>query len=94
MPYVKKLDMDLRQALTFPEMNLQETQEFRRRHYISRPDLEKYTGINRETIKRIDRGYSVSTSVLTLYYLSMERLMMLEKGYIPAYRKIGESTFK
>ena len=93
MSYVKKLTMDLDQVLKFPEINYLEAKEFRQSHYISTVDIEKYTGINRRTIQNIDAGYEGNLSVMNLYFLTIERLMMLEKGYVPAYRKIGTNKY-
>ena len=93
MAYHKRLDMDLDRALKFPEINYLEAKKFRQLHYISTIDIEKYTGINRRTIQNIDAGYEGNLSVMNLYFLAIERLMMLEKGYVPAYRKIGTNEY-
>ena len=93
MAYRKKLDLDLNQVLTFPEIDYNEAKKFRQLHYISTIDIEKYTGINRRTVQNIDAGYEGNISTMKLYFLAIERLMMLDKGYVPAYRKIGTNEF-
>ena len=89
--YHRKLNIG--QVLTFPNISYGEAKEFRLDHRIPLRDLEYYTGINKKTILKIEEGFTPSLSIMNLYLLSIERLMMLEKGYVPTYRKLSENGF-
>jgi len=85
--------LNLSQVLYFPTIGYGEAKEFREEHGIKSSDLEYYTGINAKTILRIDKGYSVTPSIMNLYLLAIERLMMLEQGYVPTYSKLAKNGF-
>ena len=87
----KKLNLD--RVLTFPNIAYGEAKEFREDHRISLVDMERYTGISASTIQRIEEGYNVTSSISNLYFLAIERLMMLDRGYVPAYQKLNSNGF-
>lgn len=93
MAYRKRLELDLGRVLIFPEIHPDEMKQFREKYYISKADIEKYLGITMKTTGKIEDGYSVSKSIENLYSLGLERIMMLSKGYVPAYRKIGTNEY-
>lgn len=80
----KKPNLD--QGLSFPKLPYGEAKEFREKHHISLMDMERYTGINGKTILRIEDGYDVTKSISNLYFLAIERLMMLDLGYTLVYQ--------
>ena len=81
--------LNLGRVLTFPNISYGEAKEFRLEHRIPLSDLEYYTGHSKKTILRIEKGYASSMSITNYYLLCIERLMMLEQGYVPTYQKIG-----
>ena len=90
---MSKKKLNLSRVLYFPTICYGEAKEFREEHSIRMCELERYTGINARTIQKIEAGYAATPAITNLYLLAIERLMMLDQGYVPTYSKLAENGF-
>lgn len=78
----------------FPDFTPTELAQIRENMGVSVAQVEAYTGIHHQTIRRIESGKGGHTAMENLYQLAIERLYAYNEGYLPAYRKIGENEFR
>lgn len=78
----------------FPKFTPVELYQIRMGSGVTITQAEAYTGLSQQTIRRIEAGHEVNQAHMNFYQLMMERLYALNDGYLPSYRKIGESTFE
>ena len=78
----------------FPNFSPTELYQIRESMGFTISQIQAYTGLHPQTIRRIEAGIPVNKASMNLYQMLMERLYAFKEGYLPAYRKIGESTFK
>lgn len=78
----------------FPNFTPVELAQIREDMGISRAQVEEYTGIGHNTIRRIESGEGANIALENLYQIAIERLYAYKQGYLPAYRKEGENDFR
>lgn len=60
---------------------------------LTQEDVASIIGMSKVSISRIESGYMTNPWVLQVYGIILERYYAATKGYIPAYRKVGENVF-
>ena len=61
---------------------------------LSQADIGKILGVSQVTILNIEKGRKTDPFAIQMYGLVLERYYAYTRGYIPAYRKVGENKYK
>ena len=60
---------------------------------LSQKDIGELVGMTGAAVSFLERGQSANLCAIPLYGIILERYWAGIHGYVPAFRKIGESTF-
>ena len=84
---------DVKQYMYFIEWTPESLRETRRRLGLTQEDIAEVMGLTKSAISCLERRISNNVWAIQLYGIILERYIAGTQGYIPAFRKIGESTF-
>ena len=84
---------NLKEYIHFQDWTPESLRNTRKKLKITQQEVADVMGVSKIVISHAENGHSVNPMTLTLYGIILERYWAGIHGYIPAYRKIGESKF-
>ena len=87
------IDYDRKDLFLF-DYNIENLKKLRIECGLLQKEVAKILGVHQVTVCQWENGKVTNPIVLQMYGIFLERYYARKKGYIPAFRKIGEETIK
>lgn len=85
--------VDLKRCISICDWSPASMRRTRRQLGLTVEQVANALDVSPPSIRKLESGGGVSASLYKLYGMLLERYYAITKGYIPAYRKIGENKF-
>lgn len=83
----------VKQHMHFIDWTPESLRETRKKFKLTQKDIAEVVGLTPVSISAIERGDTTSPWAVQLYGIILERYYAGIHGYLPAFRKVGESEF-
>ena len=85
--------IDLKDYIHFGEWTAKTLRATRKKLKLTQKDIARFMGLTSSAISSIELGVSTNPWAFVTYGIILERYYAYTKGYVPAFRKIGENEF-
>ena len=89
----QKFENRLNDMVVFQPWTIEELVATRKKLGLRQRDISDLIGLTPPAISALETGKVTSVWAINLYGVILERYYAALKGYIPAYRKLGQSQF-
>lgn len=83
----------LREKVFFNDWTPEKLRETRKNLGLSTYDIAEVMQVTGTTVANIENGRNTSPIAIQLYGIVLERYWAYERGYVPAYRKVGQNKY-